>query len=79
MRQAFIYGGNVVPMTARVDGLGPQATSVYNLDAVTPYAYVPAHTMEILIVIGCLGLGLAIYSILDSLFAVRDVNDNVDH
>jgi hypothetical protein len=79
MRQMFTYGGNVVPMTARVDGLGPQATGIYDLDAITPYAYIPAHTMEILIVIGCLGLGLAIYSILDSLLAVRDVNDNVDH
>jgi Ni/Fe-hydrogenase subunit HybB-like protein len=79
MRQAFIYGGNVYPMTDRVDGLGPQATGIYNLTEVTPYSYVPAHTMEILIVIGCLGLGIAIYSILDSIFAVRDVNDNVDH
>jgi len=35
--------------------------------------------MEILIIIGCLGLGIAIYSILDSLFAVRDVNDHADH
>ena len=79
MRQMFTYGGNVYPMTERVDGLGPQATGVYNLAEVIPYAYVPAHTMEILIVIGCLGLGLAIYSILDSLLAVRDINDNVDH
>jgi len=79
MRQAFIYGGNVVPMTERIDGMGPQATSLYQLDSITNYAYVPAHTMEILIVIGCLGLGLAIYSILDSLFAVRDVNDHADH
>ena len=79
MRQAFIYGGNLYPMTDRVDGLGPQATGIYNLTEVTPYSYVPAHTMEILIVIGCLGLGIAIYSILDSIFAVRDVNDNVDH
>jgi len=79
MRQAFIYGGNIVPMTERVDGLGPQATSVYNLDALEPFAYIAPHTMEILIIVGCLGLGLAIYSILDSLFAVRDVNDNIDH
>jgi Ni/Fe-hydrogenase subunit HybB-like protein len=79
MRQAFIYGGNVVPMSDRVDGLGPQATSLYQLDNIEKFVYLPPHTMEILIVIGCLGLGLAIYSILDSLLAVRDVNDNVDH
>ncbi|GAB6074144.1 sulfide reductase [Nautilia lithotrophica] len=79
MRQAFIYGGNIVPMSDRVDGLGDQANGVYQLAELTNYAYLPPHTMEVLIIIGCLGLGLAIYSILDSLFAVRDVNDNVDH
>jgi len=78
MRQAFIYGGNIVPMTERVDGLGPQATSVYNLDSLTAYAYLPAHTMEWLIIIGCLGLGIAIYSILDKLFTLRDVHDTTD-
>jgi len=78
MRQAFIYGGNIVPMTNRF-GMGPEATSIYNLDAVTPYAYIAPHTMELLIIIGCLGLGIAIYSILDSLFDVRNINDNADH
>ncbi|SFV59118.1 Polysulphide reductase, NrfD [hydrothermal vent metagenome] len=78
MRQAFIYGGNIVPMSDRF-GMGPEATSLYRLDSVTPYAYIAPHSMEILIIIGCIGLGIAIYSILDSLFAVRDVNDNVDH
>jgi hypothetical protein len=79
MRQMFTYGGNVYPMSARVDGLGPQANGVYDLAQTTPFSYVSAHPMEIMIVIGCLGLGLAIYSILDSVFAVRDVNDNVEH
>jgi len=78
MRQAFIYGGNIVPMTNRF-GMGPEATGVYRLDAVTPYAYIAPHTMEILIIIGCVGLGIAIYSILDSLFDVRNINDNADH
>jgi hypothetical protein len=78
MRQAFIYGGNIVPMTYRF-GHGPEATSLYNLDAITPWAYLPPHTMEVLVIIGCLGLGIAIYSILDSLFDVRNVNDNADH
>jgi hypothetical protein len=78
MRQAFIYGGNIVPMTDRF-GHGPEATSLYQLDAITPWAYLAPHSMEVLIIIGCLGLGIAIYSILDSLFDVRNVNDNVDH
>ncbi|MEO1958308.1 MAG: sulfide reductase [Nautiliaceae bacterium] len=78
MRQAFIYGGNIVPMSDRF-GKGPEATSLYQLDAITPWAYAPPHTMEVLVIIGCLGLGIAIYSLLDSLFAVRDVNDNAAH
>ena len=78
MRQAFIYGGNIVPMTDRF-GTGPEATSVYKLDSLTPYAYIAPHTMEVLIIIGCVGLGIAIYSILDNLFDVRNINDNADH
>jgi hypothetical protein len=78
MRQAFIYGGNIVPMTNRF-GNGPEAYSLYQLADVKPYAYVAPHTMEILIIIGCLGLGIAIYSILDTLFDVRNINDNADH
>ncbi len=79
MRTAFTFGGNVVPMTARVDGLGYQANSVYGLDAIKPFSYIAPHTMELLIVVGCFGVGLAVWSILDSVFAVRDVNDNVEH
>jgi Ni/Fe-hydrogenase subunit HybB-like protein len=78
MRQAFIYGGNIVPMSDRF-GNGPEATGIYNLAEITPWAYIPPHTMEVLVIIGCLGLGIAIYSILDSLFDVRNVNDNVEH
>ncbi len=78
MRQTFIYGGNIYPMSDRF-GMGPEATSLYQLDAITPWAYVPAHTMEWLIIIGCLGLGIAIYSILDSLFDIRNASDNIDH
>ena len=78
MRQAFIYGGNIVPMTNRF-GMGPEATSTYQLGELPPYAYIAPHTMEILIIIACVGLGLAIYSILDSLFDVRNINDNADH
>ena len=78
MRQAFIFGGNIVPMTNRF-GTGPEAISTYQLDALKPYAYIPPHTMEILIIIGCIGVGIAIYSLLDSLLDVRNINDNADH
>ncbi|GAB6045357.1 hypothetical protein JCM11957_09550 [Caminibacter profundus] len=78
MRQTFIYGGNIVPMTDRFNN-GPEATGIYNLAEVTPWAYLPPHTMEVLVVIGCLGLGIAIYSILDNLLDVRNVNDHIEH
>ncbi|MEO1941848.1 MAG: hypothetical protein ABGW77_03035, partial [Campylobacterales bacterium] len=73
MRMAFIYGGNIVPMTERVPGFGPQANGIYDLATVKPYAYIPPHSMEVLIIIGCLGLGIAIYTLLDKLLAVREV------
>jgi hypothetical protein len=78
LRVGFLAAGNIVPMTNRF-GTGYEATSVYNLDALKPYAYVAPHTMEILIIIGCLGVGIAIYSLLDSIFDVRNINDNVEH
>ena len=78
MREAFIYGGNIVPMTNRF-GMGPEAISTYQLGELKPYVYIPPHTMEILIIIGCVGVGIAIYSLLDSLLDVRNINDNADH
>ena len=79
MRESFIYGGNIVKMTERVDGLGPQATSIYNLADNQPWVYLAPHSMEVMIIIACIGLGLAIYSILDNLFDVRSVNDHASH
>lgn len=79
MRQAFIYGGNIVPMTERVPGLGYQANSVYQLDSLAPYAYVAPHTMEWLIIIGCLGIGIAVFALLDKIFDIRNVTDSYDH
>jgi len=79
MRQAFIYGGNIVSMTERVDGLGPQATGVYHLGEIKPFVYISAHPMEVLIIIGCIGIGILIYTLLDQLLAIRDINDHLDH
>jgi hypothetical protein len=73
MRLAFIYGGNIVPMSERVPGFGPQANGIYDLAAIKPYAYIAPHSMEVLIIVGCLGLGIAIYTLLDKLLAVREV------
>jgi hypothetical protein len=77
MKEVFIYGGNIVPMTERVPGFGPESTSTYI--NTTPWAYIAPHSMEWLIIIGCLGLGIAIYAILDKLFDVRNVTDSYDH
>ncbi|GAX87142.1 conserved hypothetical protein [Lebetimonas natsushimae] len=79
MRQAFIFGGNIVPMTERVPGLGYQANSVYQLDALTPYAYIAPHTMEWLIIIGCLGIGIAVFALLDKILDIRNVTDSYEH
>jgi len=78
MRMAFIFGGNIVPMTNRF-GTGPEAISTYKLDSLHPYVFIAPHTMEILVIIGCLGVAIALYSILDSIFDVRNVNDSVEH
>lgn len=78
MRYSFTFGGNIVPVTDRFN-TGYEANSLYQLDALKPYAYIAPHTMEILIIIGCLGVGIAVYSLLDSLFDVRNINDSVEH
>ena len=78
MRFSFIYGGNIVPVTNRFN-TGYEANSIYQLDALKPYAYIAPHTMEILIIIGCLGVGIAVFSLLDSIFDVRNINDSVEH
>ncbi len=78
MRNAFTFGGNIVPMSDRF-GKGYEATSMYQVGFLKPFSYIAPHSMEILIIIGCLGVGIAVYSLLDSLFDVRNINDNVEH
>jgi hypothetical protein len=64
VRELFVYGGNAEPMTNRF-GMGPEAFSTYNVAELEKFVYEAPHTMEILIIIGCLGLGIAIFKLLD--------------
>jgi type II secretory pathway pseudopilin PulG len=79
MRSSFVFGGSIVPMTERVPGLGYQAYSIYGLDALKPYVFTPSHNMEWMIIIGCFGIGIAIFTILDKLFDIRNVTDLYEH
>ncbi len=79
MRFSFVFAGNIVPMTARVSGLGYQANSVYGLDALKPYAFIAPDSMGWMIIIGCFGVGIAIFTFCDKLFDIRSVTDSYEH
>jgi len=70
-RELFVYGGNAEPMTNRF-GMGPEAFSTYGIADLEKVVYESPHTMEILIIIGCLGLGIAIFKLLDTLLDVSN-------
>jgi Ni/Fe-hydrogenase subunit HybB-like protein len=70
-RELFVYAGNAEPMTNRF-GMGPEAFSTYNVAELEKVVYEAPHTMEILIIIGCLGLGIAIFKLLDTLLDVSN-------
>ena len=70
-RELFVYGGNAEPMTNRF-GMGPEAISTYSVADLEKFVYDAPHTMEILIIIGCLGLGIAIFKLLDTLLDVSN-------
>jgi Ni/Fe-hydrogenase subunit HybB-like protein len=70
-RCLFVYGGNSVPMTNRF-GIGPEAFSTYNVAEIEKAIFEAPHTMEILIIIGCLGVSIAIYKLLDTLLDVSN-------
>ena len=69
-RELFVYGGNAHPMTDRF-GKGIEATSTYVAD-IEKFVYDAPHTMEILAIIGALGLGIAIFKLLDTLLDVSN-------
>ena len=70
-RELFVYGGNAHPMTDRF-GTGFEATSTYGVADIEKFIYDAPHTMEIFAIIGALGLGIAIFKLLDTLLDVSN-------
>jgi len=67
-RYLFVYGGNANPMSDRF-GVGYEKYNFYDLS--TNFNYVPPHLGEILIVIGSIGIIIAAYKLLDTLFSIN--------
>jgi hypothetical protein len=70
-RELFVYGGNAEPMTNRF-GMGPEAFSTYNVAELEKVIYEAPHSMEVMVIIACLGLGIAIFKLLDTLLDVSN-------
>lgn len=71
-RYIFVYGGNANPMSDRF-GTGYEKYDFYAL--VSNFNYENPHLGEIFIVVGSIGVILAIYSLFNSLFSVGKVRD----
>ncbi len=67
-RYLFVYGGNANPMSDRF-GVGYEKYNFYDLSI--NFNYVPPHLGEILIVIGSIGIIIAAYKLLDTLFSIN--------
>jgi len=72
-RYIFVYGGNANPMSDRF-GTGYEKYDFYAL--ASSFNYENPHLGEVLIVVGSIGVVLAIYSIFNSLFSVGDLREN---
>ncbi len=72
-RYIFVYGGNANPMTDRF-GTGYEKYDFYS--AASSFNYVHPHLGEIFIVVGSIGVILAVYSLFDSLFSIGKLKDN---
>ena len=53
-------------------GTGFEATSTYGVAEIEKFIYDAPHTMEIFAIIGALGLGIAIFKLLDTLLDVSN-------
>jgi len=71
-RYIFVYGGNANPMSDRF-GTGYEKYDFYAL--VSSFNYETPHLEEVFIVVGSIGVILAIYSLFNSLFSVGKVRD----
>ncbi|WP_458700503.1 polysulfide reductase [Sulfurospirillum sp. 1307] len=72
-RYIFVYGGNANPMSDRF-GTGYEKYDFYAI--ASNFNYENPHLGEILIVIGSIGVVLAVYKIFDSLFSVNKIREH---
>ena len=72
-RYIFVYGGNANPMSDRF-GTGYEKYDFYSL--ASSFNYENPHLGEIFIVVGSIGVILAVYSLFDSLFSVGKIREN---
>ena len=72
-RYIFVYGGNAYPMSNRF-GLGFEKYGEYE-QAKEFIIYTP-HLNEILVVIGSVGVVLAVYKVMDMLFSVSKIREH---
>lgn len=68
-RYLFVYGGNANPMTNRF-GMGYEKYDNYDISSAFHYA--SPHISEILIVIGSLGVILALYKVISEIFIIKN-------
>ncbi|WP_321313839.1 NrfD/PsrC family molybdoenzyme membrane anchor subunit [Halarcobacter sp.] len=68
-RYLFVYGGNANPMSDRF-GVGYEKYNFYDME--TTFNYVTPHLGEVLITIGSIGIIIAIYKLVDTLFSINE-------
>lgn len=72
-RYIFVYGGNAYPMSNRF-GTGFEKYGMY--EQIKDFIYYPPEMNEVLVVIGSLGVVLAVYMIIDKLFSVSKIREH---
>ncbi len=72
-RYIFVYGGNAYPMSNRF-GLGFEKYGEY--ERIKEFIIFTPHLSEILVVVGSVGVVLAVYKVLDMLFSVSKIREH---
>jgi len=72
-RYVFVYGGNAFPMNDRF-GMGFEKYGEY--EQAKEFIFFSPHASEIMVVIGSLGVVLAAYKLLDTLFSVSQIREH---
>jgi len=72
-RYIFVYGGNAFPLSDRF-GTGFEKYGEY--EPIKDFIFNFPHTSEIMVVFGSVGVIIAVYKIIDSLFSVSDIRSH---